>query len=47
MRKITQHSKLEDALEAYNKELERTLDKLVPAKKKSRLQETKQTMVQC
>ena len=32
---ITQHSKLEDALEAYNKELERTLDKLVPAKKKA------------
>ena len=34
-KEITQHSQLEDALEAYNTELERTLDKLVPAKKKT------------
>ena len=27
---ITQHSKLEDTLEAYNKEIERTLDILAP-----------------
>ena len=31
---ITQHSKLEDTLGAYNKELERTLDILAPAKKR-------------
>ena len=32
---ITQHSKLEDALETYTEELERTLDELVPAKKQT------------
>ena len=32
---ITQHSKLEDTLEAYNKEIERTLDLLAPVKKKT------------
>ena len=44
---ITQHSKLEDALEAYNKEMERTLDILAPVKKRTDHKKTKQTMVQC
>ena len=34
-KEITQHSKLEDALEAYNKEIERTLDILAPVKKRT------------